>query len=102
MVPSKWSSTLATPLSVAKKSKILQFSIQQGHDYAIKTTSLKALDKEVSIIICNFTSFSESNKASVTSECQCLKEWKKITSDNWTLETVKGAKIDVHDVKKLH
>ena len=76
-----------------KEVKDFEFSIQEGHDYAIKTTSLKVLDKEVSIIISNFTSFSESNKASVTPECQCLKEWKKITSDNWTLETVKGQKL---------
>ena len=29
------------------------------------------------------------------------KKEKKITSDKWILETVKGAKTDVHNVKKV-
>ena len=41
----------------------------------------------------------ESNKAGAISEY--LKEWKKITSDKWVLETVKGAKIDVHNVQQV-
>ena len=30
-----------------------------------------------------------------------LKEWKKITSEKWVLETVKGAKADEHNLKKV-
>ena len=41
----------------------------------------------------------ESNKTGAISEY--LKEWKKITSDKWVLETVKGAKIDVHNVQQV-
>ena len=41
----------------------------------------------------------ELNKASAISES--LKKWEKITSDKWVLETVKGAKIDVNNVKKV-
>ena len=55
--------------------------------------------KEVSIIVSKCTSLIESNKAGAISEC--LKEWKKITSDKWVLETVKEVKIDVHNVKKV-
>ena len=32
---------------------------------------------------------------------ECLKEWKKITSKKWVLKTVKGEKIDVHNLKKV-
>ena len=41
----------------------------------------------------------ESNKAGAISEC--LKEWEKITCDKWLQRTVKGAKIDVNNVKKV-
>ena len=40
----------------------------------------------------------ESNKAGAISEC--LKNWEKILSGKWVLETVKEAKTDVHNVKK--
>ena len=99
-VPSKRSSPPATSLPVAKKSKIWQPSIQKEHDYAAKTISLKEFDKEASSIISKCTSLNESNKAGAISEC--LEEWKKITSDKWVLETVKGIKIDVHNVKNVH
>ena len=32
---------------------------------------------------------------------ECLKDWKKITSEKWVLKTVKGEKIDVHNLKKV-
>ena len=32
---------------------------------------------------------------------ECLKDWKKITSQKWVLKTVKGEKIDVHNLKKV-
>ena len=99
-VPSKRSSPPATSLPVAKKSKIWQPSTQKEHDYAAKTISLKEFDKEASSIISKCTSLNESNKAGAISEC--LEEWKKITSDKWVLETVKGIKIDVHNVKNVH
>ena len=81
---------MATSLPVAKKPKIWQPWIQQEHDCPAKTILLKEFDKEVSIIISKCTSLNESNKAGAISEC--LKEWKKITSDKWVLETVKGVK----------
>ena len=95
----KEASSPATSLPVAKKPKVWQPSIQKEHDYAAKTISLKEFDKEASIIISKCTSLNKSNKAGAISEC--LEEWKKITSDKWVLETVKGAKIDVHNVKKV-
>ena len=99
-VPSKRSSVPATSLPVARKPKIWQPSIQQEHDYASKITLLKEFNKEISIIIIGkCTSLNESNKTGAISEC--LKQWEKITSDKWVLETVKGAKIDVHNVKKV-
>ena len=99
MVPSKRPSAPATSLPVAKKPKIWQPLIQQEHDYAAKTRSLKEFDKEVSIIISKFTSLNESNKAGAISEC--LEEWKKITSNKWVLESVKLAKLDVHNIKRV-
>ena len=99
MLPTKRPSAPVTPSPAAKKPKIWQPSIQQEHDYAAKTTPLKGFDKEVSIIISKCTSLNALNKANAISES--LKKWEKITSDKWVLETVKGAKIDVNNVKKV-
>ena len=98
-MPSKRSSAAVVSLPVAKNPNIWRPSIQQEYHYATKITPLKEFDKEVSVIISICTSLNESNKAGATSEC--LDKWKKITSDKWLLESVKEAKIDVHNVKKV-
>ena len=59
----------------------------------------KNLTKRLVSLLVKRTSLNESNKASAISEF--LQEWEKITSDKWVLETVKGAKIDVNNVKKV-
>ena len=30
-----------------------------------------------------------------------MKTWQDITSDRWALETIKGAKIDVYNIRKV-
>ena len=65
----------------------------------IKSCADTAVLLEVSIIISKCASLNESNKTGAISEC--LKERERRTSDKWVLETIKGAKIDVNDVKKV-
>ena len=65
----------------------------------IKSCADTAVLLEVSIIISKCASLNESNKTGAISEC--LKERERRTSDKWFVETIKGAKIDVNNVKKI-
>ena len=78
------------PLSAAKKPKIWLSSIQQEHDYAAKTRYWKNLTKRLVSLLVNAHLWM--NQA---------RQWGKLTADKCILESVKGANIDVNNVKKV-